>query len=381
MLELRGRTALELFRSEVINKPEVIEEVIGQGQVCFSITKGVSTADTYNSPYMREVRGIVFDTMTGDVISRPLPKFFNINERSETQVEKLDWMRVTAVFNKRDGSMIHAVKCPYEIMGFKLKSKKKYDSEVALEATEFIKTRTNYKKFISYLVMGGWTPIFELTSPKSRIVLNYQEQKLTLLHVRHNKSGDYMERKFLENLCNRYDIEFEPSFIEFDSYQQYLAEAKVREGIEGWVIQTLDGDMYKVKTDWYVLRHRVFTFYRERDIAELLLDEQLDDIKSMLVGDGINIDAINLIETKFFNDMSELMLEVTTLYKENASLDAKDLAAKFKGHKYSGLIMSLKNLKIPRYDKYFRKYILKQKYSLDSLPTFKETNDKVSSNV
>src|SRR5690242_11836962 len=39
---------------------------------------------------MRECRGICFDQETGKVISRPFQKFFNVNEKEETQQDKLD---------------------------------------------------------------------------------------------------------------------------------------------------------------------------------------------------------------------------------------------------------------------------------------------------
>ena len=38
----------------------------------------------------RECRGLVFD-MDGNLINRRYHKFFNVNERDETQLDKIDW--------------------------------------------------------------------------------------------------------------------------------------------------------------------------------------------------------------------------------------------------------------------------------------------------
>ncbi len=39
----------------------------------------------YYAALRRECRGIIFDTATGEILRRPFHKFFNVNEREETQ--------------------------------------------------------------------------------------------------------------------------------------------------------------------------------------------------------------------------------------------------------------------------------------------------------
>lgn len=374
MVEINGVTALEQFREKVGSRVGVLEEEIAPGIICFSIIKGVSTGEMYDTVWMREVRGITFCARTGSIISRPLHKFFNINEREETQLKKLDWSKIVRVMDKRDGSMIHAVKTtsiqnePYS--SFRLKSKKTFESDIAIDATKFEEDplNKNIKAFIEAATQRDLTPIFEFTSAASRIVLGYGEkQTLTLLHIRDNITGAYLNQKELDSWAELFSLTLVENSTEFNSFEEYIAAAKTREGIEGWVFQDDTGDMFKVKTDWYMARHRAMTFFRERDIAELILKEQLDDVKAMLVGDGIDIEVIEKIEEKFNRIMSSLISSVEEHYKENKHLAPRDIAAKVVTLPMSKLIMSRYNNKPVDYTTYFQRKILKQQFGLEKL--------------
>src|SRR5690606_20426848 len=59
----------------------------------------------------RNCRGVTFDDRSGDVVSLPLHKFFNLNQTEETQFHVLRDRRAT-IYEKLDGSMIHFFKHP-----------------------------------------------------------------------------------------------------------------------------------------------------------------------------------------------------------------------------------------------------------------------------
>jgi RNA ligase len=65
-----------------------------------------STADTFDNPMRIECRGLKFNA-DGRILARPLHKFFNVNERPETQAGLLDFGKPHVVMDKLDGSMIH----------------------------------------------------------------------------------------------------------------------------------------------------------------------------------------------------------------------------------------------------------------------------------
>jgi RNA ligase len=354
------------FREQVKHREEIRENTIGRdlNSFCYMI----SSEGTFDNNALRECRGIVFNTVTGQVVSRPLHKFFNVNERAETRVENLDWSKVTRVMDKRDGSMIHTV---ITDDGFKLKSKKTFDSEVAKSASAWLETPegASAKRVCQYATSHNLTAIFEWTAPDARIVLFYPEKKLTLLHIRDNVTGDYFPYHKLELIKSMTDVE-----IVFDLVTEYgvtgtdlLEQAKTEEGIEGWVVQFEDGNMVKIKTDWYMLRHRAMTFIRERDIAMLAIEEGLDDMKAMLVGDGIDISDILNIENDVVTVLNVLAHSVDTIVQEDGRMIRKDFAIKHKEHPHFGLLMAKFVGHDPDFKAYFEKNVLRERYTLRQL--------------
>ena len=64
------------------------------------INYNVMMADTFDCNIRRECRGIIFGSKTGDIIRRPFHKFFNVNEREETQDHVVDLSRPHAILDK-----------------------------------------------------------------------------------------------------------------------------------------------------------------------------------------------------------------------------------------------------------------------------------------
>ena len=121
------------FRKNVLHKEEIRESDIGHGVTCFCYM--VSAEGTFDSDWLRECRGITFDSVTGNVNGRPLTKFFNVNEKESTQVANLDWSKVVRVMDKRDGSMLTSVLTSDGVM---LKTKKTFTSDVAIAANKWM---------------------------------------------------------------------------------------------------------------------------------------------------------------------------------------------------------------------------------------------------
>jgi RNA ligase len=133
------------------------------------------------------------------------------------------------------------------------------------------------------------------------------------------------------------------------------------------VIQFENGDMVKVKTEQYLKLHRAMTFLRERDVAQLVIDETIDDLKSQLVAEGVNIDEILAIEKRVVERMIDITNSIYSVYEADKTLLKKDFAIKHKEHKYFGLLMSLMSGKELSIKDYFEKNILKQEFSLRQL--------------
>jgi RNA ligase len=222
----------------------------------------------------RECRGIIFDTATGDIIRRPFHKFFNVNEREETQDHAVDLSRGHAILEKLDGSMI----APFIVNGEMIWGTKMGATDVAKPVEEFVKNNPQYAEFAQLSIDCGVTPIFEWCSRKQRIVLDYQEDQLILTAVRNMTTGKYAFIKALSHLV--------PVVRTFDpqtDMKQFIEYVRDLEDLEGFVVRFDDGHMIKLKCDWYVQIHKAKeAILQDRNIVELILDDKLDDIKAHL---------------------------------------------------------------------------------------------------
>ena len=378
-------TSLSEFRNAVASKDEIREAQIGTCETSFCYM--IAAENTFDSPEARECRGIVFNHFRDVVVGRPLHKFFNVGERESTRAENIDWSKVIRVMDKRDGSMIHTVwSAEY---GLRLKSKKSYDSDVAKAAENWMHSEEGrgVHQFCLRMQALNKTAIFEWTAPDARIVLLYTKPELVLLHVRDNVTGEYMRPEDLHTWANEYGVRVVDEVDDFFdivevnemgclfdtrfNVQKMLEAAKTREGIEGWIVQFEDGDMVKVKTDWYLRRHRAMTFLRERDIVELVLDEGIDDLKSLLVTEGVDVSEIIRIENEVVEQLRNVRHLVEETIKNEGHRDRKEFAIEFsKTHAdfgWFGLLMTRYTSKEPDYKEWYRKWVLKDKWTLRQL--------------
>lgn len=242
-----------------------------QGSDTFPTVQGHAEA------VLRECRGLIFETATGRIASRRFQKFFNAGERADSVI---DVSREHYVLEKLDGSMIS----PLRIGGGIRWVSKMGVTDVSMQAEMFVADRPTYAALADDMLELGETPIFEWQSRKQRIVLDYPEDRLTLLAIRDNVTGEYLDRRDVEQLAEAFGIPvveaIAPSIGDFDAF---ITELRKREDAEGVVITFADGHMVKVKTDWYVQLHRAKDqISRERHLIALLLEDKVDDLLPVL---------------------------------------------------------------------------------------------------
>jgi RNA ligase len=234
----------------------------------------VAFEETFNSELARECRGITFDMETGEVVSRPFHKFFNVNENKYSKFDDIYWDNIT-VFDKLDGSMLTPVLIDNDTYAWK--TKKSFYSDVALHASEcwdeLIEKGVWTHDFILKYLRGGYTPIFEFMSPMNRVVIDYGEiPQFKLLAVRCNKSGQYFDQSGCKSPFAEGKLKYTP-----ETFMKNLLESDKWEGTEGFVIS--DGvDMYKLKTKWYVERHKLVGDLNAKRVVEFTVNEEIDDV-------------------------------------------------------------------------------------------------------
>ena len=245
--------------------------------------------DDLGGAIRRECRGLIFDS-EGNLMSRPFHKFFNVNERAETQTHEIDMTERHVVMEKMDGSMIR----PILVDGYLRLATKMGVTNVAMDAEAWLATKNPaLKEWLRQCVEDGVTPIFEWISPFNQIVLAYETADLVYLGSRDNITGEYfMFADVPFTIVPRYGS-MEGSIID------YIDRQRGKEGREGDIIRFSDGHMCKIKNDWYVRIHKTLdriTF--DRNIVDLIINEEVDDVIPMLP--NIQVERIREFEHRFW---------------------------------------------------------------------------------
>jgi RNA ligase len=320
---------------------------------------------TFDSPEARECRGAAFDE-DGILVSRPLHKFFNMGEKDYLSPDKLkERTDVAAVFDKLDGSMVATAWVKGDLAW---RSKKSFDSDIVKLTHEFFEDKANVGIEKFYCAFYGMTAIFELTHPKAQIVVPQDKVQLRLLHVRDNLTGNYvmlnpnhavwtMIHELNVPVVQRHKMTME----------QVIESLETMEYAEGYVVQFMDGDMVKMKCPWYTRLHRSITFLRERDIAVLAVNEQLDDMKQHMREVGIPLEKVEAVETRLKDILLGIRSEIEALYEGDKHLDKKSFAIKNSKHPLFGLAMNMYNGVTFNLNEWYEKSRLKQDFGLTSL--------------
>lgn len=321
-----------------------------------------------NEHWTRECRGITF-APDGTVASRTLHKFQNVGESEATQPDQIPWDNITRIMDKRDGSMITFVNVDGKIVA---KTKKTFDSAEAKAATEFLYQDPKRVEWVRHVLSRGATPTFEWTSPRFPIVLTYDKDELTLLQIRDNVNGIYITSlgeggswttgcpfPIVENLI-----------ANFENPRDLLELAKTATGIEGWIVQTDDGDMWKIKTKWYCELHHAVTFTRWRDVAKAVVNDQSDDLKGAFAMTGRSIEPILRVEREIHEAVQACkdLVEDIVLKARQDNLDAKGLALQLTRGTLFPLIMRAFRGQEVDYMEWYAKNYLDKFWSLEVIP-------------
>lgn len=204
-------------------------------------------------------RGLVVGS-NRQIIARPFQKFFNYDELDgQAPVEPFE------VYAKVDGCLAILYWIGNEPY---LTTRGSFTSEQAAEANRIFRQR-GYDKLNFY---KGWTYLFELISPKFRIVVDYGDMEdlilLAILDTRTGKDIPIVPHAGPIPTVEKYD------FTDIDSI---LATQKDDE--EGFVIRFESGLRCKIKFEEYKRLHKILTQVSTKSIWESLRDgKPLDEI-------------------------------------------------------------------------------------------------------
>lgn len=297
-------------------KPE-FKKYTKNGYVVFDYM--LNNSETFNCSVSKEMRGIAFDPITGECVSRPFHKFHNLNENLDYTADKFDFGQGHVIMDKLDGSMIRTIKTK---TGFVLGTRAG-ETDVSRDATKSL--TVGHVDLINQLI-DQWTLMFEYVGPDNQIVLFYNEPKLILTAIRNNTTGQYVSFEDLRALAQEYNVPLVDVYQSPSSINELSAFVKDWKGVEGVVVRFDDGQMVKIKAEEYVLQHRaVSNIVNEKDVVKMLIDNTLDDVIPLLSAD-------RQTQIKTFADslnaaISGLSQEIFDLFVSNFVPDRKEFAA------------------------------------------------------
>lgn len=295
----------------VVSMPDTFPPILQQSG---KLTKNLygtwyPVADAERLAILRECRGIMFDKK-GRILSRPFHKFFNLNEREETQLGNIDTEASFVWQTKMDGSMIRPVYIE-AFDSFRWCTKMGL-SDVALQAEAYVADKQHYVEFARMAHEGGYTPIFEFCSRGNRVVVDYKEPSLTLLSVRDNVTGQYLLPDFLYDFAKINGIPFVRTG-DRETIKSLVEYAQSQEGIEGYIVVFHNGHKLKIKTPWYVAIHKAKeNLLWEKNVIQVLLEEGADDLKPHLQEDDLK--RLNDFEFAFWTGIKDVADWFTLFY-------------------------------------------------------------------
>lgn len=360
-----------------------------------NIDKNNSTPEEQRVAKMRrEFRGITFSNRHGGIIRRPFHKFFNIAERPETHLSKIPLTLGYEIMEKIDGTMI----CPFFPDGYSSEliwGTKMGETEYSHDVKEFVKTNPEFQKFAEDIIMiHQSTPIFEFTSPRNRVVVDYgPNPALKLIAIREMHTGVYFSEGVMKKIVNQYDgipvAEFQTN-AKFD--ESFLEHTKKAQNIEGFCIRVKNnpenryapgfvGEIYKVKSETYCQLHRVKSdIQTERAVVELILAEKLDDLKPVLLPDDLK--KITEYEAAFLEQLSRA---IDLVHQQVQKIKSENMSRKhFAIHFFKNTDTLIESIIFKLWDtdfqytreditEHLKKYIMTQTIKQSKFEAFKKT--------
>ena len=185
----------------------------------------------------------------------------------------------------------------------------------------------NFYADLRSLTLRGYTVNLEWCAPQHRIVIGYEKPHLTVLNIRDNASGEYIELDDvfvagLPTIVNNY-----VERVNTGDNAWFAAMIPQMDQVEGYVVRFKNGQRVKIKTAWYLaLHHTKDSINSPRRLFEAVLEEATDDMRSMFHDDPLAIKMIEEMEVKVDEIYNHVVDSVERFYERNKDLERKEYA-------------------------------------------------------
>jgi len=265
-------------------------------------------------------RGLVTDNQTGEIVGMPFKKFFNQDQNKHTPTKDFE------VYSKEDGSLIIA----FQYKGkWVIASRGSFASEQAIAAEKLFYKLEYHQKFDN----NGYTHLFEYCSDWNRIVVKYDTERLILLGMVENKTGNDLNIDIFASNFFQKEMGFVDVVKKYDGITDYTTlKGMVGNNEEGFVIRFSNGDRMKIKGEEYLRLHRIMTNISTVSIWEVMAnggsmeellkdvpDEFFDNVTEVIKDLAIRFDNLRKDYIQYFTDIVfKIGIEDRRLFAEEA---------------------------------------------------------------
>lgn len=259
-------------------------------------------------------RGIVFNSVTGELIARPYRKFFNYEEL-DTETSKMvpesfrpNFDGECMILEKADGScgIVYYYNNKWE-----MNTRGSFASEQAIWGKSFL-----YENIKTDLMNTAYTYLFEIIYPENRIVIDYGDLKtLRLTGIIVTETGEELWIDELQAEADKIGCEVVESYSFNSLDEMFNARKNLSVNEEGYVITYKNGYKFKVKGEAYCQVHRALcsmsplSFWRAFDIETMRVSDAFlsalpEEFKSTI--DSLT-QITEIIHSEFYNSVCDLV--------------------------------------------------------------------------
>jgi len=265
-LECRGNPMLNNYPLvEVLRNSKYIRET----KITDKVSSFNFTRDAFENKVWNEIttkaRGLYIDVNTNEVIARAYNKFFNINERKETEL-----------FNLQNLFKDNEIICYEKYNGF-LGIISKNDNKLFLatksaitgDAAEifndvFNKSAINKDKLIGFLNKNNVSLVFEVIDPiRDPHIIEYSEPRLVLLDVVDNNI-DFHKWPYesVVSLAKEINSEVKQIYRKFDNFRDFLEWYYVVTDEDNFELSNIEGVVIEIGQFMTKLKFNYYNFWK-----------------------------------------------------------------------------------------------------------------------
>ncbi len=247
--------------------------------------------DKFWTPLTLMCRGLVIDYNTGEIVARPLQKFFNWEELSSIPNEPFE------IYEKVDGSLGIIFQYNGEWI---LASRGSFISDQSIKGGELLRT-----KYVNSLhtKFGGspFTFLVEIIYTENRICVDYgNTEDLIGLAIINTETGEELPIELFTEIGMRFAKRYSNlTNLSFDRLKEIIPNNE-----EGFVIRFQSGFRMKIKGSEYLRLHRIVTNVSSKTIWEHLSNELSMD------------ELLDRVPDEFYNWVKETKAQLETEFKQ-----------------------------------------------------------------